>query len=266
MNPWFELLQSPVEIEMPGILLQEKLALSRFPHNILRRGEIREIAAWDKYWSFDRFPIAPSAGRIRQRLLSGFDANQLGRFSDSNSPAVIMERKLKPSFYGTSQAEIKSYGAERRSIPNLDELVSAIQLSSKIDGADSTPSEIIESVSRAKTLIGQYGAGLCHMIWLPAGATVVEISSRQSLGSYPRDCYLALASALNLNFVRLEIQESWHSKVDVDVVISALKEAAEGTGRLEKRFNFRAARFYKARAAIDRIFFRSSLQNPDGPR
>jgi capsular polysaccharide biosynthesis protein len=91
-----------------------------------------------------------------------------------------------------------------------------------IDAATMSPRDQIDAFSSACVLVGQHGAGLANMVWMPAGSKVIEILPpvREDAGELFRD----LADTLGLSYGRV-VQESLHSEVDPADVLQALQSA-----------------------------------------
>lgn len=253
MSNWFSLLGNRVgSLEKPGILLSQYLTSRRLLAGIRTRRNIKVLRGWDDYLTFDLRPLKSARHVIVSRVL-------LGQIEYKPCEVVFINREHKPEFYSHSSAsEHSSYGVDRRSIPNLREASLAVPDCTLLDPAIDDPSEVVAVLQKAKILVGQYGAGLTHMIWLPPGSTVVEISAKASLGSFPRDCYAALAIALGHRFVRLTLQNEWHDLVDVDILadsLSILLGIKRGVLNLEVALEIQDFPFRKLR--IKRFFTNS---------
>lgn len=255
MSTWLNLLGNRVRVlQKPGVLLSQYLNSRRFLAGIRTRQNIKVRQGWDDYLTFDLRPLKSARHVIVSRLMSDLsDRNPL--------KAVFINREHTPSFYSESfSSEVSSYGVDRRSIPNIREASLKLPDCMLLDPAIEEPSKVVSALQNTRVLVGQYGAGLVHMLWLPSGSTVVEISARASLGLFPRDCYAALAIALGHRFVRLNLQNEWHDPVDVDVLADSLSillgmklgELNHECALEIRDFPFRRLRFQR--------FFRNSIR------
>jgi hypothetical protein len=140
----------------------------------------------------------------------------------------ILQRNRSLPFYNSAESEIKTSGAERRSIPNINELkglLGAETRTSIIDTSEMTPNDSVSIYGNLSVLVGQYGAGLTNMIWMPRGSLVIELRGPGVLADDNWDgCYKILAESLGHRFEVLEAQEDWHSPIDSERVGKQIKE------------------------------------------
>jgi capsular polysaccharide biosynthesis protein len=140
----------------------------------------------------------------------------------------ILQRNRSLPFYNSAESEIKSSGAERRSIPNINELMVLLGTEARtsiIDTSEASPNDAVSIYGKLSVLVGQYGAGLTNMIWMPKGSLVVELRGPGGLNGEPWDnCYNMLAESLGHRFKVLEAQEDWHSPIDSERVGKQIKK------------------------------------------
>ena len=123
-------------------------------------------------------------------------------------------------------------GAERRSVPNLRDVGQHVPPGTDLrilDLARIAPLDQVALVQEASILVGQHGAGLVHMIWMPPGSTVIEIAP-----PLPEVIELFEVLAARLGHNCPLPQESVHSRVDLDDVSRAIATAlgvSEGTDK-----------------------------------
>ncbi|MDC3376510.1 glycosyltransferase family 61 protein [Candidatus Nanopelagicales bacterium] len=165
MNRWFELLsdQADVEIMTVGDVLHI-LAGNLQPYEVLRGKDFPE--------EFHQSSLRRFADWTRQQALT----DQPTR-SGSLPNIVVSDRASHDEFFSGPGAEWPESGSLKRSVPNL---ATAVQSWNDpdvaiIDAAELDISTQIEMHSSARILIGQHGAGLTNMIWMPPGAHVIEI-------------------------------------------------------------------------------------------
>jgi capsular polysaccharide biosynthesis protein len=74
-------------------------------------------------------------------------------------------------------------------------------------------------------LVGQYGAGLTNMIWMPKGSLVIELRAPSIIFDDTwNNCYKTLAESLGHRFEVLEAQKDWHSPIDSERVGKQIKK------------------------------------------
>jgi hypothetical protein len=114
-----------------------------------------------------------------------------------------------------------------RFIENIDELLSSINKLNNcnlIDTSTLNCQEVIDSYSKINFLIGQWGAGLTNMIWMPPKSTIIEITAKEKMTQGPwKDCYKNLALMLGHNFISIEAQETWSGPVDINKILELIK-------------------------------------------
>lgn len=92
--------------------------------------------------------------------------------------------------------------ANKRKIANEEELrpILAAHGFEVVNLEDSTFSEQVELFRHTSIIAGLHGAGLTNMLFMPAGAKVVEIRRRGDTNS---NCYYSMASSLKLSYYYL---------------------------------------------------------------
>jgi capsular polysaccharide biosynthesis protein len=150
----------------------------------------------------------------------------LGRLNLPLSPpesrVTLINRAPSLPFYLT-EAESRSSGADRRSIPNIADLAEALggmvnlQL---FEGEHLQAAEQVRAMSETTVLIGQHGAGLANMVWMAPGGVVVEILPK-ILGRNVRTLFRGLARSCGHTYVAVA-QENGHAPVDIARVVRAV--------------------------------------------
>jgi len=213
MNRWFDLLpeSSEVEIMTVGDVLHV-LAGDLQAHRVLRGMDFP-----------DQFPsrdIAAFAERTRA----------IARARASATPphpvTVVTDRASFDDFFATPAAEWPESGSQKRSVPNLADIVRTWDdpTVALIDGAQSDVYQQILLHSRARVLIGQHGAGLTNMIWMAPGSSVIEI-----LPPMPADAshiFANLARACGLHHFVIN-QRDVHAEIDAQDLTIAYHGALE---------------------------------------
>lgn len=206
MDPWLALAAERVDIDIipPGTALH-MIVGDRMAHEIL--------PGMDDPSDFHREALLDGSEALRELLQvprsSGISADRI----------VIIDRATSEEFYHGPASETHMSGGERRSTPNLTGLLPLIAGSEVVDLARATPRDQIRLMEGATTLIGQHGAGLVHMIWMPKGSLVVEIAP--PLPPEVIHLFEQLAACLEHRYVRVA-QDAVHSDVDLTAVAAAV--------------------------------------------
>ena len=182
------------------------------------------------------------AGKVhRSVVLQGFDdptvfdgtrllefkalaLRRLGIAPSSANRETVIDRASSGEFNSTAAAEVPASGAAVRSIPNLREAIAACGLDPQVtivDSAHLSPHEQVSLFSSTSLLIGQHGAGLANMLWMPTGSTVVEILPPSPPWVEP--IFANLAAALGHQH-RLVLQKDPHSPIEPTDLAAALAQ------------------------------------------
>jgi capsular polysaccharide biosynthesis protein len=89
-----------------------------------------------------------------------------------------------------------------------------------------TPVQQVNRFAAASVLVGQHGAGLANMLWMPTGSTVIEIIPQEKR---KKRYFEALARALGHAYVAV-IQSGLHDPVDPAEIAAALDLAVARGG------------------------------------
>lgn len=122
--------------------------------------------------------------RLKERILSGY-IEKTGHTETENSRVFVVR------------------GTGRRKIVNLDEIA---ELAKKykfnlVDFDGLSVEDQIKTAKNAKVLVGQHGAGLSNILFMSAGATVVElVADPVECNGVFDDAYSVLASTNRLNY------------------------------------------------------------------
>ena len=224
MNPWFELLPPGTEL-----LLRPAKALAA--ERAEREGNFSQVNSWErKSWSRRR--------RIH-RARHGVLVRQGIRTSPTENRVTLINRAPSLAFYH-GPAETKTSGADRRSLPNFAELADALGKEVPLhlfEGEHLPPLDQLRAMSGTTVLIGQHGAGLANMVWMPAGGFVIEILPT-TVGRRQQGLFRALARTCGHRYVAVS-QANNHSPVDVVRVVSALLRSL-GISALKEGINHEA--------------------------
>lgn len=155
----------------------------------------------------------------------------------SKQICVVQDRSNSTSLdtfylnYKNSPVKRKIYGAKRRHITNLKEVVEHIRndetlhLQVKYNDTDSnTLKEQIQQYVCAKTLILGHGAGMVHMLWMQPRSRVIEIIPQSKFDVHDGAVQGAkrLCKLLKFKLERIVVDKE-HIDVNVDDVIKLVK-------------------------------------------
>ena len=205
---WFDLLPGGA----PKIIDQAKAMKQAFLSD--RRGYSRDyrvegIMYWDKWEHFPDRPLREVSSQLQQDL-----ADQTHQEDVDTPEIVVLSRDYTPDLYSGQSA--KSYGAAKRNIPNLDEVVRVLSREHSVeivDGASVSPEAMFLKCSRARLLLGQHGAGLTNVFLAKPGSAMVEIVWPEFLSNAHINIYGPLCDELGIRWSRPVLQQDPHSTV-----------------------------------------------------
>lgn len=127
-----------------------------------------------------------------------------------------------------SENEARTKKGMIRTIKNGSEVISAMRNFGLdplvVDPSQMDPEDVILALSSAKVILGQYGAGLSHQIWMHPGSLVVEITARER-NQFTTWVYKHLAKSLGHRYARLQVQDKWNGDIEVSNFIAGLEDA-----------------------------------------
>ncbi|HEY1751225.1 MAG TPA: glycosyltransferase family 61 protein, partial [Caulobacteraceae bacterium] len=200
-----------LEFELPKLAI-----VPREQHSQLLRdaaaGGLRAVAlaARDDADLFDREVFAAAQRRIFERLGASIDAHAaaLRRMLPATWPRIVFIDRAPPdAFYGSADAEIRTAGAQRRSIANVGEAHAALEaqfgqvLFTTLEGRSLAYQ--IALFHLADIVVCQHGAALANLVWSRPGASVVEIMPRHATRASRNRGFWAferLAGRLGVNY------------------------------------------------------------------
>lgn len=207
MNPWFGVVGRDVTLIAPGTML----------HRLVRGAPATVLTPSDDPESFDSLQLARFRAEILHRV-GGAEAN------DSGSQITLLRRGRSHPYYDGAISEQRYSGAFRRSIPNLAEVADRLERSwpvALVDAADLAPAAQIRLHASTRVLIGQHGAGLANMIWMPPGSYVVEVLP--PMPAHLSVIFRNLAAALGHRYTAIQ-QRSAHAPVNAADIANAVAE------------------------------------------
>lgn len=216
MNPWFELTRPGTRVEtMPAGIMLERLLSHRQERVILRD--------WDNPTRFHRASLDRFHRTIVDRVAAVSVANARPR-------VTLLERTPSEDYFRSDRADSHGSGADRRSIPNVDEVAAALDAVgnvSVLDTAGMSPADQVRAIAATDLLVAQHGAGLVHESWLRPGAAVIEI--KPPLPPTITDIFSNLAAARGLDYACVE-QVDEHAPVSADSVRRAAEQLLSRPG------------------------------------
>ena len=217
MNRWFELLKPETDIEIMTVGdVLHVLAGDLQPNQVLRgmdypdefsATDLGDFASWSKNVAAQR---------------SGAPAHF--------PPIVVSDRASSDEFFATPAAEWPQSGSQKRSVPNLVQVVASLP-GEQVRVFDAAQVDVYEQIllhTQARILVGQHGAGLTNMIWLPRGSFVIEILPPMPDDAQPIFRNLARAMGHHHSVVP---QASVHAPVDQKQLLHAIDQANRSNGR-----------------------------------
>lgn len=205
LDGWFELLPAQ---HRPIVIPAEQM------REAVDRGSVRSavLSAYDHPRAFSTGDLPRFAGS----LLALVGASGVG----IGPPVVVLDRIHIDPHLVEPTSEVFGTGPMRRSTPNLAGLVERMGGPERVlhfDPSTMLPRNQIRSTRSARVLIGQHGAGLVHMLWMPPGSTVVEI---RPVAFARRRVFERLAAVLGHRHVHVP-QAGMHATVDLDLVVAS---------------------------------------------
>ncbi|MDF1755782.1 MAG: glycosyltransferase family 61 protein [Verrucomicrobiales bacterium] len=156
---------------------------------------------------------------IRARILDWFERTLPPELDSGDSPKVILVERARDPFFNSANAEVKTSGADRRSISNHNEVKDLLQ--KKYGNAFRNVVLEKESIysqyrlfSRADLVVAQHGAALANIFFMSEGSHVVEIAPPWGRGL---NMFGNLSRQCRVRYSLIEQQEN-HSPVDLDAL------------------------------------------------
>ncbi len=187
-----------------GDALQEFLRRRRWTSRVLRRDVSLVFPDSDNVHKLGSLKFRGLVRKARLRLAEQglFEERSTFREFDKKRACIMVRANPDP---------LKPVAFPRH-VPNLDEVGSFLESRGWdvvfLDAAIERPETVLGTVSSCNLLVGQYGAALAHAMWLPKGASVIEISSHLT-NPMPRWVYQRLAESVSVRFIQSQCQDNW---------------------------------------------------------
>ncbi|HAN71987.1 MAG TPA: hypothetical protein DCQ36_10445 [Actinobacteria bacterium] len=210
MDPWLALVGERVDLEVipPGTALHMVVG-DRMAHKVL--------PGLDDPSAFDRDSLLRGADAIRELM-------DLPPGGSGGPHTIVIDRATSEDFYHGPASETHMSGGERRSTPNLRDVVDLVHGAEVVDLARIEPKDQIRLMGSTTVLVGQHGAGLVHMLWMTPGSLIVEIAP--PLPPEVVHLFEQLARCLGHRYVRVP-QETVHAPVDLEAIARAIRSNAQ---------------------------------------
>jgi hypothetical protein len=207
MNTWFEKLKMSYDIKT--INSEEFLIQSLGSDDVITFN----------YYDDPNFPNKPDTADMLKKVRKVYGVNNY-----NNIGVGILTR----SFAKTNISGFTKKNNKSRFIKNIEELTYVINKKVGdcilLDTSKDDYQSVVNTYNNLSTLIGQWGAGLTNMIWMPSNSTIIEITSKDKFKDHQWDnCYKELAKLLNHNFISIEAQEVWDGRVDIQKILELVK-------------------------------------------
>lgn len=214
MNVWFDLLRPGTDVELlpPGVMLERVLS---------HRQERVILHDWDNPTRFHRRSLEGFTQAVLPRAVGAATAASSTAASGRSPRITLLERRPNPEYYHSGAAETPGGGSEWRSVPNIDDIADALADLGDVrivDTAELDPREQVRTLHTTDLLIAQHGAGLANLVWLPAGAGVIELLP--PLPPTIDTIFRNLAAARSVGYRAVD-QTDLHAAVDPRSVVEA---------------------------------------------
>lgn len=195
---------------LQGDVLQEYLRRRRWTSRVIRRDTTLLFPDSDNVHKLGSIQFRLLLRRAKRRLSTqGLLEKSIPTLSGHIGQACIMMR--------TNPDPLK-FITFARHVPNLNEIGDYLELKGwkvvYLDAAIEAPEVILKKVSGSSLLVGQYGAGLSHSMWLSRGSAVIEISSPADNPMAPW-AYRRLAESGSLKYIVSKCQPSWTAPASI---------------------------------------------------
>jgi hypothetical protein len=173
---------------------------------------------------------ARAFGLVREKTLARLAA-KIPAQPFKGAAILLVDRAPAAAFYSSDASEIKTAGAERRSITNFEALSGALR--AEFPDAVATALEGLSLYDQiglfaaADIIICQHGAALTNLIWSKKTAFVIEIMPKELDGAHLRhEAFKEFTACLKLRYARVR-QESEHGLVDAGEFMTAVRAATK---------------------------------------
>lgn len=208
LDTWFDVVRGHAHLRV----LSEPLRGDGAPSEWRNRRTLT-LSGWDTSYAFDLRKIGSAVSFLRSQDRRAPPLNSAG--------ITVVARGIPDPWYADHGLTSAS---QRRSIGNLDEIAAQLSQRGDVelhDAAQLAPVYQVDLFSRTRVLVGQHGAGLANMVWMPPGSVVIEILPPvHCIGHRNRRLFRALAACMGHSYAAVP-QADRHAAVDPGAVLSA---------------------------------------------
>lgn len=184
---------------------------------------VKALVRWDKWLRFHKRPLAEIATELQKDFSQRAEEN-----APKSATIVIFGRDHTPAHY---QENLPTrYGVAKRNIPNLADVAAFLNEhipTTLIDPVLLTPEEIFAVCHHAKVVVGQHGAALTNVIFMPPGRNVVEIAWPDLADNDVLEMYRLLSREIGLNWTRPILQKNRFSAIDPELLLMHVKNVLD---------------------------------------
>jgi hypothetical protein len=210
MNVWLNSLKEIFKIKV------SVLDTEQFLTKLLQTNDVVIFDDYDRVELFNKNKINILLNKLRNFY-------RVDSFSNKENNVAILTR----SFAKNNISLYTKNSKVSRFIDNVDELYNEIIKTNKcklVDTSEDEYKDVLDCYTRSNIIVGQWGAGLTNMIWMPRNSMVIEIIAKEKkIDSQWKDCYKYLAKSLGHNFISVQAQETWDGPVDVNKILELIQ-------------------------------------------
>jgi hypothetical protein len=175
------------------------------------------VVGMDASTRYDPEKLRAAAAVVRDALGVASNAEVCGNVAR----ILVVSRGEPDPFYSVGSAEIATSGTDRRSIPNLSDVATALAdlgIVTICALERATLAEQVQAFQAADIVVAQHGAALANLVWCRSGTGVVQVDPTGTGHVFSR-----LSEALGCEHV-LIVQESVHAPVDPTAVRGSVEQ------------------------------------------
>jgi capsular polysaccharide biosynthesis protein len=210
MNVWLHSLKEIFKIKI------DILDTEQFLTKALKTKDVVIFNDYDKVDLFAKNKINILLNKLRNFY-------RVDHFTNKEDNIIILTR----NFAKNNVSVYTKTSKVSRFMENIEELYNEILKTNKcklVDTSEDEYKDVLECYTKSNIMIGQWGAGLTNMIWMPRNSTIVEITAKEiEIDSEWKDCYKYLAKSLGHKFVSIQAQETWDGPVDINKILELIK-------------------------------------------
>ena len=218
-------------VDLPGLQLVAQQTHRKIAKRLREGKKVEDQLEFEKLAFYDRpdWYDLDDFNRVRaivfdklQETIAVEQAKYVAKFEAGKPRILVLNRGAASDFYSSKKAEHRTSGVERRSIPNIAEVVSIAKsygsvITETLESCDNLSTQVA-LFSTADVVIGQHGAGLVNLLWARPGTSVIEFVPRMAEQKH----FVKLSQLLGLNHHRIR-QRGNHAAVNLDAYAKQLE-------------------------------------------